>query len=198
MFNDGCIQYDRLKKLTQLVGKQRLVLDVSCRKIDEGYCIMTDRWQKFTKEVVTLPLLEELSAYCDEFLVHAVDVEGKNGGIETGLVRMLSDYDGIPVTYAGGVHSWDDIELLKKLGKGKIDMTIGSALDLFGGTLSYERLATLRHRLRCLRGWGCLRLIAVTSSGTWCVFHANPPSQVRRRKAGESARRFLQSCRLSG
>lgn len=143
VFNDGCIQYDRLKKLTQLVGKQRLVLDVSCRKIDEGYCIMTDRWQKFTKEVVTLPLLEELSAYCDEFLVHAVDVEGKNGGIEAGLVRMLSDYDGIPVTYAGGVHSWDDIELLKKLGKGKIDMTIGSALDLFGGTLSYERLAAM-------------------------------------------------------
>lgn len=142
-FCDGCIQYDRLKKLTQIVGKQRLVLDVSCRKIDEGYCIMTDRWQKFTKEVVTLPLLEELSAYCDEFLVHAVDVEGKNGGIETGLVRMLSDYDGIPVTYAGGVHSWDDIELLKKLGKGKIDMTIGSALDLFGGTLSYERLAAM-------------------------------------------------------
>ncbi len=104
---------------------------------------MTDRWQKFTKEVVTLPLLEELSAYCDEFLVHAVDVEGKNGGIETGLVRMLSDYDGIRVTYAGGVHSWDDIELLKKLGKGKIDMTIGSALDLFGGTLSYERLAAM-------------------------------------------------------
>lgn len=66
-----------VEKLTQLVGKQRLVLDVSCRKIDEGYCIMTDRWQKFTKEVVTLPLLEELSAYCDEFLVHAVDVEGK-------------------------------------------------------------------------------------------------------------------------
>ena len=143
VFSDGCIQYDRLKKMTQLVGKQRLVLDVSCRKIDEGYCIMTDRWQKFTKEVVTLPLLEELSAYCDEFLVHAVDVEGKNGGIETGLVRMLSDYDGIPVTYAGGVHSWDDIELLKKLGKGKIDMTIGSALDLFGGTLSYERLAAM-------------------------------------------------------
>ena len=143
VFNNGCIQYDRLKKLTQLVGKQRLVLDVSCRKIDEGYCIMTDRWQKFTKEVVTLPLLEELSAYCDEFLVHAVDVEGKNGGIETGLVRILSDYDGIPVTYAGGVHSWDDIDLLKKLGKGKIDMTIGSALDLFGGTLSYERLAEM-------------------------------------------------------
>ena len=111
--------------------------------LGNGLAIMTDRWQKFTKEVVTLPLLEELSAYCDEFLVHAVDVEGKNGGIETGLVRMLSDYDGIPVTYAGGVHSWDDIDLLKKLGKGKIDMTIGSALDLFGGTLSYERLAAM-------------------------------------------------------
>lgn len=143
VFRDGCIQYDRLKELAQVVGKRRLVLDVSCRRTDEGYCIMTDRWQKFTKEMVTLPLLEELSDYCDEFLVHAVDVEGKNNGIETGLVRLLSDFDGAPITYAGGVHSWEDIELLKKLGKGKIDMTIGSALDLFGGNLPYARLATM-------------------------------------------------------
>ncbi len=143
VFRDGSIQYDRLKELMQLVGKRRLVLDVSCRKTENGYCIMTDRWQRFTKEMVTLPLLEELSDYCDEFLVHAVDVEGKNNGIETGLVTLLSDFDGIPITYAGGVHSWEDIELLKKLGKGKIDMTIGSALDLFGGNMSYERLVTM-------------------------------------------------------
>ena len=116
---------------------------VTCRKKDGKYYIVTDRWQRFTEQMITEDLLEQLAGYCDEFLVHAVDVEGKNGGIETGLVRMLSDYDGIPVTYAGGVHSWDDIELLKKLGKGKIDMTIGSALDLFGGTLSYERLAAM-------------------------------------------------------
>ena len=143
VFRDGDIQYDRLKELTQMVGKSRLVLDVSCRKTENGYCIMTDRWQRFTNEMVALPLLEELSDYCDEFLVHAVDVEGKNNGIETGLVTLLSDFDGVPVTYAGGVHSWEDIELLKKLGKGKIDMTIGSALDLFGGTMSYARLATM-------------------------------------------------------
>ena len=143
VFCDGKIQMDRLKKLRNAVGKEHLVLDLSCRKKDGKYYIVTDRWQRFTEQMITEDLLEQLAGYCDEFLVHAVDVEGKNGGIETGLVRMLSDYDGIPVTYAGGVHSWDDIELLKKLGKGKIDMTIGSALDLFGGTLSYERLATM-------------------------------------------------------
>ena len=143
VFCDGKIQMDRLKKLRNAVGKEHLVLDLSCRKKDGKYYIVTDRWQRFTQQMITEDLLEQLAGYCDEFLVHAVDVEGKNGGIETGLVRMLSDYDGIPVTYAGGVHSWDDIELLKKLGKGKIDMTIGSALDLFGGTLSYERLATM-------------------------------------------------------
>ena len=103
---------------------------------------MTDRWQKFTKEVVTLPLLEELSAYCDEFLVHAVDVEGKNGGIETGLVRILSDYDGIPVTYAGGVHSFKDLEEISQLGRNRLNVTIGSALDLFGGPMSYEQVLT--------------------------------------------------------
>ena len=134
---------DRLKKLRNAVGKEHLVLVLSCRKKDGKYYIVTDRWQRFTEQMITEDLLEQLAGYCDEFLVHAVDVEGKNGGIETGLVRMLSDYDGIPDTYAGGVHSWDDIELLKKLGKGKIDMTIGSALDLFGGTLSYERLAAM-------------------------------------------------------
>ena len=143
VFCDGKIQMDRLKKLRNAVGKEHLVLDLSCRKKDGKYYIVTDRWQRFTEQMITEDLLEQLAGYCDEFLVHAVDVEGKNGGIETGLVRMLSDYDGIPVTYAGGVHSWDDIELLKKLGKGKIDMTIGSALDLFGGTLSYERLAAM-------------------------------------------------------
>ncbi len=143
VFRDGSIQYDRLKELMQMVGKKRLVLDVSCRKTENGYCIMTDRWQRFTKEMVALPLLEKLSDYCDEFLVHAVDVEGKNNGIETGLATLLSDFDVIPVTYAGGIHSWEDIEILKKLGKGKIDMTIGSALDLFGGNMSYERLAMM-------------------------------------------------------
>ena len=143
VFCDGCIQYDRLKKLTQIVGKQRLVLDVSCRKIDEGYCIMTDRWQKFTKEVVTLPLLEELSAYCDEFLVHAVDVEGKARGVETELASLLGEYKGNPVTYAGGVGSMKDIEDLRKYGKDRLDVTVGSALDLFGGNISFSELIKL-------------------------------------------------------
>lgn len=142
VFSEGQIQYDKLKELVHLVGKKQLVLDLSCRKQNEGYCIMTDRWQNFSKEYVSVELLEKLSAYCDEFLVHAVDVEGKNNGIEKGLVELLADYDGSAVTYAGGVHSFEDMKVLNYLGKGKIDVTIGSALDLFGGTMSYEKLAS--------------------------------------------------------
>ena len=104
---------------------------------------MTDRWQKFTKEVVTLPLLEELSAYCDEFLVHAVDVEGKARGVETELASLLGEYKGNPVTYAGGVGSMKDIEDLRKYGKDRLDVTVGSALDLFGGNISFSELIKL-------------------------------------------------------
>ena len=100
---------------------------------------MTDRWQKFTDEEVTEELLHHLSEYCDEFLIHAVDVEGKANGIERGLAELLSECT-IPVTYAGGVHSFEDLRLLKELGKGRIDVTIGSALDLFGGTMSFEKV----------------------------------------------------------
>ena len=140
VFSDGRIQYDRLKKLTQLVGKQRLVLDVSCRKIDEGYCIMTDRWQKFTDVKLTENVLSELAEYCDEFLVHAVDVEGKAGGIEEDIAALLGNWDGIPVTYAGGVSSFEDLRKLKELGKNKVDVTIGSALDLFGGKMPFSKV----------------------------------------------------------
>ena len=108
--------------------------------LGNGLAIMTDRWQKFTKEVVTLPLLEELSAYCDEFLVHAVDVEGKASGIEEELVCLLGNWGKIPVTYAGGVGDFEDLARLKKLGKNMLNVTIGSALDLFGGTMSYEKV----------------------------------------------------------
>ena len=101
---------------------------------------MPDRGQKFTKEVVTLPLLEELSAYCDEFLVHAVDVEGKASGIEEELVRLLGSWGKIPVTYAGGVGDFEDLARLKKLGKNMLNVTIGSALDLFGGKIPYAEL----------------------------------------------------------
>jgi phosphoribosylformimino-5-aminoimidazole carboxamide ribotide isomerase len=108
------------------------------------YYIVTDRWQKFTDEEVCDDTLDMLSKYCDEFLIHAVDVEGKSSGIESALVEYLGKWcekeDAVPITYAGGVHSYDDIDLLYTLGRGKINVTIGSALDIFGGSLSFDKL----------------------------------------------------------
>jgi len=143
VFQNGQIRYDRLEELKGLIGKKHLVLDVSCRKMGEDYYVVTDRWQKMTEEKVTRTLLETLSSFCDEFLIHAVDVEGKSGGIDETLVKQLSQYDGIPITYAGGVHSYQDIELLGHLGRGRLHVTVGSALDLFGGELSWQRVHQL-------------------------------------------------------
>ena len=138
VFADGVVNYDNLKKLVDTVGKERIVLDVSCRKKDDDYYIVTDRWQNFTKERITEELLDDLSAYCDEFLVHAADVEGKCQGIEEDLVRLLGNWGKIPMTYAGGISDYQDITHIKEIGDGRINITIGSALDLFGGNLNYE------------------------------------------------------------
>ncbi len=140
VFRDGMLSYDRLNRLCEAVGKEHIVLDLSCRKKDDAYYIVTDRWQRFTQMTVDEQLLRHLEEYCDEFLIHAVDVEGKASGIEGELIKILSTYDGVPLTYAGGIHSYDAIREVERLGGGKIDYTIGSALDLFGGHLSYERL----------------------------------------------------------
>ncbi len=140
VFRDGVVDYERLNALVRTVGKKQIVLDLSCRKKDGQYYIVTDRWQKFTKEVVSKETILRLQDYTDEFLIHAVDVEGKANGVEKELVSMLSDYASIPITYAGGVGSYDDIEVIRDLGKGKLDVTIGSALDLFGGTLEYNKV----------------------------------------------------------
>lgn len=144
VFRDGKIDYDRLKKLVQAVGKEHLVLDLSCRYRSDtdlqGYYIVTDRWQKFTEEQVNEALLEKLSAYCCEFLVHAVDVEGKSKGIEQPLAKLLGDWGKIPITYAGGVHNFEDLALLAGLGHNRLNVTIGSALDLFGGPMKYEQV----------------------------------------------------------
>ena len=138
VFNNGRIDYNNLEKLVDAVGKSHLVLDLSCRKKDDSYYIVTDRWQKFTDEVITEELLDEQSQYCDEFLIHAVDVEGKASGIEKELVSLLGDWGKIPLTYAGGVHSFEDLRLIKKLGHNMVNVTIGSALDLFGGSMKFE------------------------------------------------------------
>lgn len=138
VFSDGRINYENLHKLVDAVGKEHIVLDISCRKLDDDYYIVTDRWQNFTKERITPELLDELSQYCDEFLIHATDVEGKCQGIEEELVQLLGAWGKIPMTYAGGISDYQDIEDIKELGQGKLNITIGSALDLFGGPMNYE------------------------------------------------------------
>lgn len=140
VFKNGDVNISNLKKLVNTVGKEHVVLDLSCRKIEGEYRIMTDRWQKASNVILNHETLNYFRDYCDEFLIHAVDVEGKNGGIEEELVMMLGDWAKIPMTYAGGVHNFYDLELLRGLGRGKIDVTIGSALDLFGGSMDFEKV----------------------------------------------------------
>ena len=140
VFHDGRIDYERLERLVNAVGREHLVLDLSCKKIGEQYRIVTDRWQKVTEEVVRFELMDKLAAYCSEFLIHAVDVEGKANGIEKELAAMLGKWGKLPITYAGGVHSYEDLELLKILGQNRLHVTIGSALDLFGGSLQWEEV----------------------------------------------------------
>jgi phosphoribosylformimino-5-aminoimidazole carboxamide ribotide isomerase len=140
VFKDGRIQVDNLEKLKAAVGKEHLVIDLSCRKKNQDYYIVTDRWQRFTDVVVNEKTLDFFKGYCDEFLVHAVDVEGKASGIEANLAKMLGNWGEIPITYAGGVGSFKDLELLRGVGNNKLDVTIGSALDLFGGNVEYKKV----------------------------------------------------------
>ena len=140
VFSDGTFNAAHLREMTARVGAGHLVLDLSCRKKNGRYYIVTDRWQKFTQHELTVDFLERLAGSCAEFLVHAVDAEGKASGIEKELVSLLSSIRGLPVTYAGGVGSYEDLYDLKKLGKDRIDVTVGSALDLFGGHLSFEKI----------------------------------------------------------
>ncbi|MCI8668475.1 MAG: phosphoribosylformimino-5-aminoimidazole carboxamide ribotide isomerase [Lachnospiraceae bacterium] len=144
VFQNGKIHYDRLKQIEKAVGKERLVLDLSCRKKGNHYYVVTERWQNFTDVTVDKKILDELSEHCDEFLVHAVDVEGKAAGIERELAELLGDWNGIPVTYAGGISSMEDIRILHGCSGGTLDYTIGSALDLFGGTIPFRSLAVIR------------------------------------------------------
>lgn len=146
VFSKGRIHRDRLRRLCRAIGKERIVLDVSCRMIDGTYRIVTDRWQKITQEELSFSLLEELSACCGEFLVHGVDVEGKKSGYDAGLVRLLAGWKRaggvLPVTYAGGIDSLQTLDLFAKESEGALDVTIGSALDLFGGPIPYRVLCS--------------------------------------------------------
>lgn len=143
VFRGGMIDFDRLSRLVKKIGKDRLVLDLSCKKRNGKYYIVTDRWQKFTDVVLDEKTIETLSSSCDEFLIHAADAEGKQKGIETGAAKIMS-CSAIPCTYAGGISSLDDLSLLDSVSGGRLDFTIGSALDIFGGNIPFEKAAQYR------------------------------------------------------
>ncbi|MCR5179500.1 MAG: phosphoribosylformimino-5-aminoimidazole carboxamide ribotide isomerase [Lachnospiraceae bacterium] len=149
-FAGGIINYGHLEALKKAVGSEHVVLDVSCRKKEadsDRFFIVTDRWQKFTDVELSVATLNELADYCDEFLIHAADVEGRQNGIEDGVVKILGDYagrsnnyTGKSCTYAGGVHTLDDISRINRLGEGRLDVTVGSALEIFGGTMTLDEV----------------------------------------------------------
>lgn len=134
VFRDGRLEWDRLRRLVALIGRERLVLDLSCRKRGDHYYVVTDRWQKFTELTLSAETFALLAAHCAEFLVHAVDVEGLCRGIDGELVAQLAEWSPLPVTYAGGAKSLDDLATVARLGRDRVDLTIGSALDIFGGS----------------------------------------------------------------
>ncbi|HXB58127.1 MAG TPA: phosphoribosylformimino-5-aminoimidazole carboxamide ribotide isomerase [Candidatus Acidoferrales bacterium] len=134
VFREGQVNWERLEELVKVIGKEKLVIDLSCRKRGENYFVVTDRWQNFTELIVNDETLKKFSAYCAEFLVHAVDVEGLCKGINHELVEKLGKWTPIPMTYAGGANSISDLAEVTRLGRGRVDLTIGSALDIFGGS----------------------------------------------------------------
>ncbi|AMO55297.1 phosphoribosylformimino-5-aminoimidazole carboxamide ribotide isomerase [Endozoicomonas montiporae] len=138
VFRDGKVHHENLQKLVKAVGRERLVLDLSCKQKDGRYFIVTDRWQKFTETEVCPETLQQLAGSCDEILVHAASVEGMMAGPDLQLVALLAEHSPVPVTYAGGIASLDDLESIRKAGNNKVHITVGSALDIFGGTLEYR------------------------------------------------------------
>ena len=149
LFDDGALVPERLSALVDAVGRERLVIDLSCRWRDGDYWVVTDRWQRFTDVRIGREILDELSRSCAEFLVHGVDVEGLSQGIDANLVGLLAADSPIPVTYAGGARSIDDLSTVHRLSRGTVDLTIGSALDIFGGTgVAYADCVEFNRRMR--------------------------------------------------
>lgn len=139
VFKNGRVSMENLKKISAETGRERLVIDLSCRRRGGAYYIVTDRWQKFTDVQFTVNTVKMFSEYCDELLVHAVDSEGKARGIEAEIAEILGQ-SGFPVTYAGGIGSFADLDALKKAGGGTVDFTVGSALDIFGGSMDFDKV----------------------------------------------------------
>lgn len=151
VFRDGELDRDHLDEMVRAVGKKHLVLDLSCRKQENGsYVVVTDRWQKLTRLVISEETLDFLAEFCDEFLIHAADVEGKRAGVEEDLAELLGGWQKksrFPLTYAGGVHALEDLSKIAASSGGRMDVTVGSALDLFGGNLKLQELKEMAEKL---------------------------------------------------
>ena len=146
LFDHGRYNERALDSMADAIGAERIVVDLSCRRFGNDYVAMTDQWRTKTDLVLTAETLSQLSGRCSEFLVHAVDVEGKRGGIDETLVTLLADISLLPATYAGGVRSLDDLDRIRNAGSGRIDATVGSALDIFGGMLEYRAVVNWQQR----------------------------------------------------
>ncbi|MBD3240715.1 MAG: phosphoribosylformimino-5-aminoimidazole carboxamide ribotide isomerase [Chitinivibrionales bacterium] len=146
VFREGVIDWKRLEAMVQAVGGAKLVLDLSCKKFDNRYLVVTDRWQRVSNVAIDRELLDGLAESCDELLVHAAHVEGRREGVDTALVELLAASAPLPVTYAGGIRSLEDLDTISEAGDGRIDATVGSALDIFGGSLPYREVVAWHHR----------------------------------------------------
>ncbi|KAI4702849.1 Histidine biosynthesis bifunctional protein hisB [Alternaria sp. Ai002NY15] len=136
LFPSSTFSMDRLRAVLHALDndKTKLVIDLSCRRKDDKWFVATNKWQTITDFELNQESISLLEPHCSEFLIHAADVEGLQRGIDHELVAKLAEWCSIPVTYAGGGRSIEDLELVKELSKGKVDLTIGSALDIFGGS----------------------------------------------------------------
>lgn len=147
LFEGAKFSAERLAELVSTVGAARLVIDLSCRRTASGWTVAMDRWQTLTDLDLSPAALDQLAPSCAEFLIHAADVEGLCRGIDADLVKMLGSWGGAPITYAGGAATMADVELVSELSAGKVDLTVGSALDLFGGSgIRYDELVAWNHR----------------------------------------------------
>ena len=138
---DGNFLRDRLKALAEEIGMEKIVVDLSCRQVADGWKVAMNRWQTITEMAIDLDIIDHLSQYCAEFLIHAADVEGQCSGVDVPLVELLGQWTGCPITYAGGVRGLEDLKLINEASAGRLDATVGSALDLFGGSgVTYDEL----------------------------------------------------------
>ncbi|KAG6919434.1 hypothetical protein DXG01_006317 [Tephrocybe rancida] len=140
LFPDAKFSLERLKRVSSVVGKDKLVVDVSCRRRGDKWLVAMNKWQDITDTEVSEDSLQMLSEYCSEFLIHAADVEGLCQGIDEELVERLGQWVRIPTTYAGGAKDIGDLDLVQRLSGGRVDLTYGrpTTTKMPGKVKAYE------------------------------------------------------------